>query len=98
VRYYQVDYIYAVKYSLGVIRIRLDKFVQPVTDLSLLKVAEKSGITYTPLHDLKTGKTTVMKTDSLDKIITALRELTGEEITPNDLLEYVPTAPKKTKK
>jgi predicted transcriptional regulator len=36
--------------------------------------------------------------ESLDKIITALRELTDEEITPNDLLEYVPDPPKKNKK
>jgi DNA-binding Xre family transcriptional regulator len=81
-----------------VIKIRLDKFVAPQTDLSLNAVALKSGITYTPLHDLKTGKKTVMKTDSLDKIITALRELTGKDITPNDLLEYIPDPPKKNKK
>ena len=28
--------------------------------------------------------------ESLDKVITALRQLTGEEVTVADLLEYVP--------
>jgi DNA-binding Xre family transcriptional regulator len=36
--------------------------------------------------------------ESLDKIITALRNLTGENVTPNDLLEYIPDKPSKAKK
>lgn len=36
--------------------------------------------------------------ESLDKIITALRNLTGENVTPNDLLEYIPEPTKKNKK
>ncbi len=85
-------------YSSVVLKIRLDKFVQPNTDLSLLKVSEKSEITYPALHDLISGKKQVMKTDNLDKIITALRELTGKTITPNDLLEYTPDLLKRTKR
>jgi DNA-binding Xre family transcriptional regulator len=87
-----------VKYSVTVIRIRLDEFVQPKTDLSLNALAQRSRITYTALHDLKSGKKQVMKTDNLDKVITALRELTGKEITPNDLLEYIPDKRAKAKK
>jgi DNA-binding Xre family transcriptional regulator len=79
-----------------VIRIRLDKYVQPEGPVVALTLAQKTGLSYTTLHELKTGKKEVIKSDSLDRIISALRELTGEEVTPNDLLEYVPD--KKTKK
>jgi DNA-binding Xre family transcriptional regulator len=81
-----------------VLKIRLDKFVQPNTELSLLKVSEKSEITYPALHDLISGKKQAMRTDNIDRLITALRELTGETITPNDLLEYTPDKPSKAKK
>lgn len=80
------------------IKIRLDKYIQPEGPVVALTLAQKTGLSYTTLHELKVGKKEVIKSDSLDKIITALRELTGEAITPNDLLEYIPDKPSKTKK
>jgi DNA-binding Xre family transcriptional regulator len=85
-------------YSQVVLKIHLDKFVYPNTELSLLKVAEEAGLSYPALHEIKTGKTAFARTDSIDKLITALRSLTGEEITVSDLLEYIPDPPKKSKK
>ncbi len=85
-------------YSLVVIEIKLADFVQPETDVTLYAVAERAGLSYTMLHNLKSGKRTSVSSDSLDKIIFALRELTGKAITPNDLLEYMPDPPKKNKK
>jgi DNA-binding Xre family transcriptional regulator len=85
-------------YSQVVLKIHLDKFVQPNTDLSLLKLAEETGLSYPALHEIKTGKTAFARTDSIDKVIAGLRHLTGREITVSDLLEYIPDPPKKTKK
>ncbi|MGL4609019.1 MAG: helix-turn-helix domain-containing protein [Trueperaceae bacterium] len=76
------------------IRIRLDKFLQPQGSVVAFALAKKTGLSYTTLHELKTGEKKVIKSDNLDKIITALRELTGKDITPNDLLEYVDDEPK----
>jgi DNA-binding Xre family transcriptional regulator len=84
-------------YSLVVIEIKLIDFVQPETNITLYAVAERAGLSYTMLHNLKSGKRTSVSSDSLDKIIFALRELTGRHITPNDLLEYVSDPPKKKK-
>jgi DNA-binding Xre family transcriptional regulator len=85
-------------YSLVVIEIKLADFVQPQTDVSLYAVAESAGLSYTMLHNLKSGKRTSVSSDSLDRIIFALRELTGRDITPNDLLKYTPDKPAKSKK
>ncbi|MGL4608772.1 MAG: helix-turn-helix domain-containing protein [Trueperaceae bacterium] len=80
------------------LKIHLDKFVHPNTELSLLKLAEETGLSYPALHEIKTGKTAFARTDSIDKLITGLRRLIGEDITVSDLLEYIPDPPKKTKK
>jgi DNA-binding Xre family transcriptional regulator len=76
--------------------ITLDKYV--TDERSLYAISQRSGVSYPTLHELKTGKRTDMYLKSLDKLITALREMTGEEITPNDLLEYIPDKSAKSKK
>jgi DNA-binding Xre family transcriptional regulator len=79
-----------------VIRIAIDKFV--TDDVSLYAIHQKSGVSYTTLHQLQKGTRTDMRVGSVDKLITALRELTGKEVTACDLLEYIPDKPVKSKK
>jgi DNA-binding Xre family transcriptional regulator len=61
-------------------------------------LAKEAELSYPMLHKLKAGHKQSMNTDSLDKIIKALRQITGKPITPNDLLEYTEDTPKKNKK
>lgn len=86
------------KYSVRVIKVRLEPFIQPNTKVSLYAIHEETGMSYNTLHKLKSGKTKAIKSDSLDKIITALRKLGDIEVTPCDILEYIPDPPKKSKK
>jgi DNA-binding Xre family transcriptional regulator len=76
----------------------LEEYVAPKTDLTLYRLAKEADLSYPMLSKLKAGHKQSMNTESLDKIIKALRHITGKQITPNDLLEYVEDVPKETPK
>jgi DNA-binding Xre family transcriptional regulator len=81
-----------------VLKLRLAKYVQPNTDISLYKLSQVTGISHPMMYNLDSGKQKTLRTDTLAKIIKALRELTGEEVTPNDILEYTDDTSKKSAK
>jgi DNA-binding Xre family transcriptional regulator len=81
-----------------VIKLRLAKYLQPNTDVTIYKLSQETGISHPMMYNLNSGKQKTLRTDTLARIIKALRALTGQEITPNDLLEYTDDTPKKSAK
>lgn len=75
---------------MGIIRIRLREFLDE-HDLSAYRLTKQArGMSSKTVYAIASGRHRPSM-GALEKLLDALRELTGEEVGPADLLEYVPT-------
>ena len=71
------------------VKLRLKEFLT-ANNLSTYRLErEVSGVSRTSLYKLASGDTDGIRFPTLDAIIAALTKLTGNPVTPNDLLEVV---------
>ncbi|MEX2501247.1 MAG: helix-turn-helix transcriptional regulator [Trueperaceae bacterium] len=65
--------------------------VRPYLDrhnLTPYRLMKESGLAQGTVYRLVRGETTTLNAETLDRIMTTLRRLTGEDVQIGDLLEY----------
>lgn len=65
--------------------------VRPYLDrhnLSAYRLMKESGLAQGTVYRLVRGETNTLNAETLDRVMTALRRLTGENVQIGDLLEY----------
>ena len=65
--------------------------VRPLLDrhaLSAYRLMKETGLARGTVYRLVNGETNTLNAETLDKVMTALRHLTGEDIQIDDLLVY----------
>ena len=56
--------------------------------LSAYRLMKQSGLAQGTVYRLVRGETNTLNAETLDRVMTALRELTGEDVQIGDLLRY----------
>ncbi len=57
-------------------------------DLTAYRLMKESGLAQGTVYRLVRGETNTLNAETLDRVMTALRRLTGENVQIGDLLEY----------
>lgn len=57
-------------------------------DLTAYRLMKETGLAQGTIYRLVNGETTTLNAETLDRVMTALRRLTGEEVQISDLLTY----------
>ena len=57
-------------------------------DLSAYRLMKESGLARGTVYRLVNGETNTLNAETLDRVMTALRNLTGDEVQIGDLLTY----------